>query len=106
MSAGQDVVKNDKGSFNCKHKSELKAKLTDELEGKLVSSNKEHEVDLEYKPADLNKNGQKVEIELESKCQPAARTWSADLELKAGGFDLGPIVPWTTVSNHFSALNY
>ena len=80
--------------------------MTDELEGKLVSSNKEHEVDLEYKPADLNKNGQKVEIELESKCQPAARTWSADLELKAGGFDLGPIVPWTTVSNHVSALNY
>ena len=42
--------------------------MSDELDGKLVSSNKEHEVDFEYKPADFNKNGQSVEVELEAKC--------------------------------------
>ena len=72
--------------------------MTDEWDGKLVTSNKEHEIDLEWKPTDLNKDGQTVEIGLEAKCQPIPNTWSADVGLKAGGFDLGPIKPWTTVS--------
>ena len=67
MSVGQDVVK-DKGGYACKHKSELKTKLSSEVEAKLVSSNKEHELELEWKPTDLNKDGQKVEVEIDVKC--------------------------------------
>lgn len=78
--------------------------MSSEWEAKLVSSNKEHELDLEWKPTDLNKDGQKVEIETEVKCQPIPNTWSGDVELKAGGFDLGPIKPWTTVSLHLISL--
>ena len=92
------MVKDGKGGYACKHKTELKTKLNSEWEAKLVSSNKEHEVDLEWKPTDLNKDGQKVELEFEAKCQPIPNTWSGEVEVKAGGFDLGPITPWTTVS--------
>jgi len=67
VSVGQDVVK-DKGGYACKHKSELKTKLSSEVEAKLVSSNKEHELELEWKPTDLNKDGQKVEVEVDIKC--------------------------------------
>ena len=91
------MVKDSKGGYACKHKTELKTKLSSELEAKLVSSNKEHEVDLEWKPSDLNKDGQKVEFELEAKCQPIPNTWSGEVEVKAGGFDLGPITPWSTL---------
>lgn len=68
MSVGQDVVKDGKGGYNCKHKSEVKTKLSSEWQAKLVSSNKEHQADLEWKPSDLNKDGQKVEVDLELKC--------------------------------------
>ena len=68
VSVGQDVVKDNKGGYACKHKSELKTKLNSEWEAKLVSSNKEHELDLEWKPTDLNKDGQKVEVEVDVKC--------------------------------------
>lgn len=98
LSVGQDVVKDGKGGYNCKHKSELKTKLNSEWDAKIVSSNKEHEMDLEWKPTDLNKDGQKVELGIEAKCQPIPNTWSGELQLKAGGFELGPIKPWTTVS--------
>lgn len=97
LSVGQDVVKDGKGGYNCKHKSELKTKLNSEWDAKIVSSNKEHEMDLEWKPTDLNKDGQKVELGIEAKCQPIPNTWSGELQLKAGGFELGPIKPWTTL---------
>ena len=49
---------------------------------------------------DMNKDGQNVEIEFEAKCEPIASKWTFETELKAGGFDLGPVKPWTTVSNY------
>lgn len=99
MSAGQDIVKDGKGGYNCKHKTEVKTKCG-EWEYKLVSSNKEHEIEIEYEPTDLNKDGQKVEVEVKGKCQPIPNTYSGKLQLKAGGFDLGPIKPWTMVSKY------
>ena len=68
MSVGQDIVKDGKGGYACKHKSELKTQLNSEVEAKLVSSNKEHEVEVEWKPTDLNKDGQKVKLEFDVKC--------------------------------------
>lgn len=64
---------------------------------KLVSSNKEHEVEVDWKPADMNKDGQEVEVELEAKCQPIKNTWSGEAKVSAGGFDMGPMKPWTTL---------
>ena len=76
----------------------MKVKATDEWDLKLISSNKEHEVEAEYKPADLNKNGQSVEFDIEAKCNQAKNAYSGEIEVKAGGFDMGPIKPWSTVS--------
>lgn len=97
LSVGQDVVDDGKGGFNHKHKSEMKVKATDEWDLKLISSNKEHEVEAEYKPADLNKNGQSVEFDIEAKYNPAKNAYSGEIEVKAGGFDMGPIKPWSTL---------
>lgn len=58
LAAGQDIVKDGKGGYNCKHKTTLKTKLADEWEGSLITSNKEHEAELEWKPTDMNKDGQ------------------------------------------------
>lgn len=43
----------------------MKTELDDEWRGEIYSSNKEHEVELEYKPKDLNKDGKVVELDLE-----------------------------------------
>lgn len=53
----------------------MKTKLNDEWEAKLTSSNKEHALDLEWKPTDMNKDGHELEVEFEAKCQPAKETW-------------------------------
>lgn len=37
-------------------------KINDEMKSKLTSSNKEHQLDFTYKPADMNKDGQQLEV--------------------------------------------
>ena len=68
MSVGQDIVKDGKGGYACKHKTELKSQLSSEWEAKLISSNKEHEVEVEWKPTDLNKDEKQIKFEIEAKC--------------------------------------
>ena len=99
LSVGQDIVRDaKKGGYNVKQKIELESKCGDEWNCKFTTSNKSHEVKVEYEPADMNKDGQEVQLQVEAKCEPAPEKWSLETELKGGGFDLGPVKPWTIVS--------
>ena len=61
MSVAQDIVKDaKKGGYNCKHKTELEVKDIPDWEVKFTSANKGYEFKVEYEPADMNKDGQKV----------------------------------------------
>ena len=97
LAVGQDIVRDGSG-YKMKHKSVLETKSVDEWEMKYTVSNKSHEVKVEYEPKDLNKDGQQVQLEVESKCEPASSKWSVEAEVKAGGFDMGPLKPFTNVS--------
>lgn len=97
MAVGQDIVRDGAG-YKVKHKNVLETKSVDEWELKYTVSNKSHEIKVEYEPTDMNKDGQKVQLEVESKCEPKDNKWSVEAEVKAGGFDMGPIKPFTNVS--------
>lgn len=89
------------GTYDFKHKSELKSSINDECEGKLTATNKDYALELEYNPADLNKDGLHSSLEVEAKCTPVKGDWEGKVEFKVGGYELGPIKSWTEVSiNH------
>ena len=67
LATGQDVVKDGKGGYACKLKTTLKTKVSDEVKASLITSNKEHEVELEWSPKDMNKDGKELSVELEAK---------------------------------------
>ena len=83
------------GTYDHKHKSELKYKVNGELDTKLVASNKDYTVELEYAPADFNKDGLHSSLELELKDTPAKADWEGKAELKVGGYELGPVKGWS-----------
>ena len=98
LSNGVDMVRGGKeGAFDFKHKTEFKNSC-DEQDWKFVVTNKGFEGELEYTPADFNKDGMHTSIELEGKSTPAKNAWEGKVELKTGGFELGPMTPWVEVS--------
>lgn len=83
------------GAFNFKHKSELKKKFDGEHSLKFTSTNKDYELQYTLSPEALNKDGVEGQLEVKAKCLPATNGWEGSAEFKAGGFELGPIKPWT-----------
>jgi len=61
-------LKRNKGSYVGKSKTELEQPHGDEWKSKFVSSNKEHELEFDFKPSSMNKDGQKLEVEIDAKC--------------------------------------
>jgi hypothetical protein len=97
LSNGVDMVRNKSGGYDFKHKSEFK-RAVDEREYKFVASNKNFEAELEWSPADFNKDGIQSSVDVEAKCTPAKNDWELKVEGKFGGMELGPVTPWTEVS--------
>lgn len=100
LEVSQDIKR--KGDdYSIKHKSELKTTCCKEWDLKFKCSNKKNELGVEWKPTDMNKDGQEVEVDFEFNEKPAqgsnAQSWGAGVELKAGGFDMGPIKPYTNL---------
>ena len=75
MLTEQDVVKDDKGNHTTKHKSQIKTKLNDEWDAELIATNKQHELYFTWKPTDMNKGDQKVEVLVGGECQPMKDQW-------------------------------
>jgi hypothetical protein len=97
LSNGVDMVR--KGdSYEHKHKTEMK-RSNEEREIKFVASNKDFTVECEWTPKDFNKDGMHSSIDVEAKCIPAKNDWEGKVEAKVGGMEVGPITPWTEVSN-------
>ena len=95
ISHGTDMVRaKEPGTYEFKHKSELKTTMHDN-DVKLTISNKDFTLQSEWEPADLNKDGQHSSIDVEAKCTPAKDDWEAKVEFKIGGMKVGPMVPWT-----------
>jgi hypothetical protein len=96
LANGMDMVAGKTaGTYDFKHKSELKSSINDECEGKLTATNKDYALELEYNPADLNKDGLHSSLEVEAKCTPVKGDWEGKVEFKVGGYELGPIKSWT-----------
>ena len=82
------------GTYDFKHKSELKWKALDG-DWKFVGSNKDYTAEAEFEPAALNSNGMHGSVEVEAKCTPGKQDWEGKAEFKVGGVELGPIKSWT-----------
>ena len=99
MSNAADMVKGKTaGTWDMKHKTEINHKCNDQMKANVVASNKDFTLKWSWSPADLNKDGIDSELEVEAKCIPAKEDWEAKAEFKIGGFELGPIKPFTEVS--------
>jgi len=65
---------------------------------KLTAKNKEYEVEWNFSPADLNKDGQKTELSVTGTCNPASKG-GADIDiagkLKFGGIGTDTIKSWS-----------
>ena len=54
-----------------KHKTEIKKAFDSEHSLKVVASNKDYTAEWDFKPADLNQDGNEAQLEVELKCIPA-----------------------------------
>ena len=99
MANGADMVKGKApGTWDMKHKTEIGHQCCDNFKATVTSSNKDFAAKVNWGPADLNKDGMDSSLEVEAKCIPAKEDWEANAEFKIGGFELGPIKPWSEVS--------
>lgn len=89
MSTGKD------GAIGFKHKAELKKKFNDEHSLKFTATSADYEMEYEMEPEALNKDGMHGQVEVKAKCLPATNGWEGSAEVKVGGFELGPIKPYT-----------
>jgi hypothetical protein len=78
-----------------KHKTELKKAFDSEHSVKFVASNKDYTAEWDFKPEDLNKDGNEGTLEVEVKCIPAKNAWEGKAEFKIGGFGAGPLKSYT-----------
>lgn len=99
MSNACDFVKGKtEGSWEVKHKTELKHECCEQLHSSMTVSNKEFVLGSTWHPADFNNNGQHTSVEAEAKCNPGKQDWEFKAEAQTGGFELGPVKPWAAVS--------
>ena len=92
------VPKGDGWAF--KSKSEIEKKMDDEHSLKLTAKNKEYEGAWNFAPADLNKDGQNVNIRVKGTCNPAGKKGAdCDVEGKIsfGGFGSDTVKSWTEI---------
>ena len=78
-----------------KHKTELKKKFDEEHSLKFTATSNDYEAQYEFHPESLNKDGIDSQLEITGKCVPKDSTWEGNAEFKVGGFELGPIKPYT-----------
>jgi hypothetical protein len=99
MANGMDMVRGKTaGEWDFKHKTELKhACANNQYESKVVASNKDFTFEVEAKPEKWNQ-GLDTKFDFETKCTPQKGDWEAKLAAKVGGFQVGPLVPFTEVS--------
>ena len=80
-----------------KHKTEIKKAFDSEHSLKVVASNKDYTAEWDFKPADLNQDGNEAQLEVEVKCVPAKSQWEGKAEFKIGGFGAGPLKSFTEI---------
>lgn len=95
VSQGADFVSKGDNKYEHKHKTEVKYACSADHETKLVVSNKDATLEYEYKPADYNKDGKEATLEVEYKRTPPNGEFDGKVELKCGGYELGPIKGWS-----------
>ena len=99
MSNGADMVRGKAaGTWDFKHKTELVHNCSDVMKATVTASNKDFALKWNWSPKDMNKDGIDSRIEMEAKSTPAKEDWEANAELRIGGFELGPIKPYSEVS--------
>ena len=85
------------GAHSFKHKTELKKKFDEEHKLKFTATSSDYELDYEFSPESLNKDGVESSLEVKGKYVPAKEDWEGSAEFKVGGFELGPIKPFTEI---------
>ena len=102
LSTSTDFVST-KGSepWTFKSKTEVKHTICTGFTTTAVASNKDFTLKFGVQPKEYNQDGMNSSVEMEAKCTPQKNAWEAKAEFKCGGFELGPIKPWTEVSDQF-----
>lgn len=98
LAQGMDMVAGKAaGAVDFKQKMEFKAKINNENSIKLTATNKDFGFEYDFNPEDLNKDGMHCQLEVEGKYMPAKSDCSGKAEFKIGGFEIGPLKPWTEI---------
>jgi hypothetical protein len=93
-------------AYNVTNAATLKYNVLKELTQKFKLTNGNVTYDLGYKPASQNVGEQSVQAKGTAEYDIASGNIKSTESVKAGGFALGPIRPWFTVSRSIFFLNH
>ena len=85
------------GTWDMKQKTELKHTPCSHMDMSVTVANKDITLKASVRPDQINGDGMDGSFQVEAKCAPAKNAWEAKAEFKVGGFELGPIKPWTEI---------
>jgi len=84
------------GTYEFKSKTEVGRECpTNKYGYKVTMSNKDFAFEAKVEPKGLNKDGMHSIVKGDVKYIPAAENWEGKLEFKVGGYEIGPITPWS-----------
>lgn len=95
IAQGADFTSKGNNVFGQKHKTEVKYKCCDDHETKLTLTSADAELEYTYSPVDFNKDSNDMSVQYAHKQKPANGEFENKIELKVGGYELGPVKGWS-----------